>query len=132
MILTGNLSEHTQKYPEHRMWFIGHFIKEPGEFKTENVEVKWGIHKKSEKKSKLTFNLKSKSLSILIKGRLVIYFQKLKKNIELSKIGDFVYWDPGEENMHTWEALAYTIILTIRWPSLKGDQKSLTESTGTK
>lgn len=112
----GNLNKLTASDPETRGWFIGQFIKEPLCFKDEDVEIKWGIHKKGELLDQIRASKKSKSLSILISGKTRISFPEQNKDLILSEQGDFVFWEAGV--FHNSEILEDSIFLTIRWPSL--------------
>ncbi len=113
--ITGNLNKNFLKNNKRRGWFIGHFINKPF-FKDEDIEIKWAIHKKGEKFNSIRSAKKSKSLSILISGKTKISFPELKKEIILSKQGDFVYWN--KKVFHTSEIIEESVFLTIRWPSL--------------
>jgi len=117
-IQTGNLNK--QSDSDKRGWFIGHFIESDNLFKNNEFEVNWGVHSKNEKKSQATANKIAKTLSILIKGKLVLKFQEDNKEIVLAKVGDYVFWDANV--FHTWEALEDSTTLTIRWPSIPHDQ----------
>jgi len=104
-------------------WFAGHFVNAENLLKTDRIEVKWaeltiGTHDKN-----ATFNIKSDTLCILVSGRFLIDFGKQK--VLLKRRGDYVFWIP--EVAHTWSAVADTVILTIRWPSLPHDQRLLSD-----
>lgn len=119
-IISGNLSKENKKSPEKRGWFIGHFIdKEP--FRTQDLEVNWGVHKKGDQKTFLAKNSKAKTLCVLIKGKMTISFPEKNKEIKLVKQGDFAYW--GNNVAHTWKSLTNSVCVVVRWPSLSGDQK---------
>jgi len=120
-IISGNLSEDEYKGPEKRGWFIGHFIEKGSVFNSNDFEVKWGNHRKGCGRSVPALNTSAKTISILIKGKLAIRFPEKNKEIILSKIGDFSFHNAGI--YHTSEALDDTVVITIRWPSVPGDQK---------
>ena len=110
--ISGNLNNIVSKNPKTNGWFIGHFIEKPSFFNDKDIEIKWGIHKKGEKLEKIRASNNSKSLSILISGKTKISFPDLKKEIILSKQGDFVYWD--KKIFHNSEIIEDSIFLTIR------------------
>jgi hypothetical protein len=120
-IIRGNLNNQEDK--EKRGWFIGHFIIENKYFNNKDFEVRWFNHKKGDKKAEIVANKSAKTLSILIKGKFSIKFSKDKKEIILSKSGDYVFWDSGI--YHSSEALEDSTILTIRWPSISDDTITL-------
>lgn len=103
-------------------WFIGTFIDPANRLRcTEDIEIKWGVHSANEEKSSFGINEKATSLAILIKGSCVFNFPDLKTSISLKKQGDYVIYAPGVS--HNWKVLEDSIVLTIRWPSIIGDQK---------
>lgn len=106
-------------------WFIGHFIDECFLSHSNDVEVKLAEHFRGEKKlGGFAANNRAKTLSILISGHFTLYFRspvdELTEEIELKDIGDYILWDNGV--YHTWEANEDSVVLTVRWPSLVGDQ----------
>lgn len=115
-IEAGNLNKSVSENPETRGWFIGQFIESPSSFKDNDIEVKWGIHKKGEKLDKVRASKHSKTLSVLISGKTKISFPDQNKDFILSKQGDFVFWEA--EVFHTSEIIEDSIFLVIRWPSL--------------
>jgi hypothetical protein len=116
-ITKGNLNE--QEDSEKRGWFIGNFITKNKNFKSNDFEVRWGNHFKGEKKQGIVANKSAKTLSILISGKFLLKFPKNNKEIVLSKVGDYSFWDSGI--YHSSEALEDSIVLTIRWPSVSDD-----------
>jgi hypothetical protein len=115
----GNLNKKISKKPSRNGWFAGHFMDSSSLLKNNEVELKWGVHKKGEKYLSLKKTKKAKSLAIMIKGKIRISFPDLKKKIILSKMGDYAIWD--KEIFHTSEFLEDTTMLTVRWPSLAND-----------
>ncbi|MAG01747.1 signal peptidase I [Candidatus Pacearchaeota archaeon] len=120
-IETGNLNH--QKDSEKRGWFIGHFMQEDSPFQSHNFEVRWAVHSKGEVKPTVAANKIAKTISVLIKGKMILKFPKDDEEIVLSKEGDYAFWDSNI--YHTSEILEDSTVLTIRWPSISGDQKSL-------
>ena len=114
-IMRGNIRELVQENPSRKGWFIGHFIKPDHPFHTKGFEVKWRELRKGWKKEGKLEN-DTKTLVILIEGRFRIRFKETGKSIVLSKKGDFVYY---KTTPHLGEALEKTLIIVIRWPSLK-------------
>lgn len=73
---------------ETRGWLLGHFI-DP----TEGVRSSKDV--------------------ILVSGNFRI--DLTEGSITLDRKGDYILWGPGID--HSWEALAESIVLTVRWPS---------------
>jgi hypothetical protein len=114
-IATGNFYQTSR---EKRGWVLGHFMDSDSPLKTQNCELKWGIHKKGEKKEGVGTNDKEDSLAILIKGK---FRMKLSKgDVVLEKEGDFVFYGSGLP--HSWYVEEDCLLLTLRWPSLPKDQ----------
>jgi hypothetical protein len=112
----GSLNDKSRDNPKRRGWFIGSFIDDNEFLKTNNFEVKWGVHLKGEAKSRVISETSAKTISILISGSFLIKFPEIKQEILLSKTGDFVTYD-AHEVYHGWECIEDGIVLTIRWPS---------------
>lgn len=99
-----------------RGWLVGHFIDPSlGIRATEDVEVKWAHHLAGEKRSEWTAVDQCTTLVILIGGEFRVIVGTQSKT--LRRQGDYLMWGPG--NAHTWVALANSIVLTVRWPSVK-------------
>ena len=110
-ITTGNAITDAKKG-----WFVGSFFEpELGLRKSDDVEVKWGIHKAGEERPEWVTAEVRTSLIILVSGKWKQIFRD--RTIELSKPGDFIMWDEGVD--HKWIALEDTTIITVRWPSIK-------------
>ncbi len=77
------------------------------------------MHKKGEEKKEIVANKKAKTISILIKGKFLIRFPEDNKDVLLSEIGEYVFWDSMV--YHNSEALEDSIVMTIRWPSITND-----------
>ncbi len=120
-IISGNFKDIIDK---KRGWVMGHFMESNSPFKTSDFEVKWGLHHKDDSKDSSGTNTKSKTLSVLIRGKISLKFSN--EEIILDKEGDYVYWGGGIS--HTWLALEESLILTIRWPSIPKDQKKAVDS----
>ncbi|MCP4714629.1 MAG: signal peptidase I [Deltaproteobacteria bacterium] len=119
-ISVGNAAD-PEIQENHNGWFIGHFINDI-QRSTPDVEVKWGIHRAGDTKEKLALNEFAKTMSVLISGKFHLLFRKgsVKKEIPLERPGDYVLWDAGVA--HGWHAVEDSTVLTVRWPSLAGDQ----------
>ena len=107
-------------------WFVGNFIADDELRQTQDVEIKWGIHKSGESNGGFATNNRAKTMSVLIKGRFTLTFQRavgsqtVEEDVPLTKEGDYALWTYGVP--HNWKCLEECTILTVRWPSLPKDQ----------
>ena len=104
-------------------WFIGHFIDAAlGLRHSAEIEVKWGAHRAGETKSADGANDSATTLSILVSGRFLLEFPDTGEAARLERPGDYALWPRGR--WHRWTVLEDAVILTVRWPSRPGDQRS--------
>jgi hypothetical protein len=112
----GGNAIHEGQNDNRRGWFIGSFIAPQTLLKTnKELEVKWGIHSKGEKRSSKATDGLATTISLLIKGKCCITFEGQKKMI-LSNPGDYIIWTPNIP--HVFESYEDSVVITIRWPSL--------------
>jgi hypothetical protein len=117
-IATGNVSDIAQ-----RGWIMGHFMEGPDWAKQSGFEIKWGEHKKGGGKADFGVNKTAGSLDILVRGKYKFVWLEdgVERSATLSAQGDYMYWPPGVA--HRSEMLEDTLIITVRWPSVPGDQE---------
>ncbi len=99
----------------HKDWIFGHFMEDDSPFKNEDFEIKWGNRLKgfkAEEKNSIAEDGKC-TLAILVHGKIIMTLSSLNKIVELSKQGDYFYYEPAMP--HSVEALEDSLILTIRW-----------------
>ena len=126
LLITGNAKEDGDQNNESG-WFIGHFINSVYGLRcTQDVEVKWGVHLSNDEKSSFGLNEKATTLALLISGAFIIDFPDLNISVNLDQPGDYLIYAPGIS--HSWKALKDSILVTIRWPSILGDQKQVSKS----
>jgi len=113
---TGNLNTQATKHPETRGWFFGHFMDAYPLFKNNDVELKWNTKKKGDQKPGKKTKESKKTFTILIEGKLLIYFPEANESKILSKPGDFVFYDTKDTD-HESLALEDSTVLTVRTPS---------------
>ncbi len=121
MIESGNLNQKNKEVPSHKQWVMGFMLDKKSLLHSDDVEVKWSEHKAGEKHASPKANTHSKTLLILLKGKIKTDFQDQGKTVILEKEGDFVIWEKGV--FHLSEVLEDSKAITIRWPSLS-DQVS--------
>ncbi|GAA4238831.1 hypothetical protein GCM10022254_56430 [Actinomadura meridiana] len=99
-----------------RGWLLGHF-KPPGELRrSDEVEVKWGVHPKGERRAEWTTGERRTALLVLVSGRFRMEFRD--GDVVLSEQGDYVVWARGVD--HSWCAEEESVVMTVRWPSIPG------------
>lgn len=98
-----------------RGWIVGHFIDAAeGVRSTDSVEIKWAHHPAGEQRSEWTSDDQRTTVVMLIDGSFRVNLTG--GDAVLVNQGDYVMWGPGID--HAWAALADSIVLTVRWPSL--------------
>lgn len=103
----------------YRGWFVGRFIEGLENLirHTDDLEMKWGVHKAGEERPRWSYSKSATTVTILIEGR---WFQEFpEETAELSERGDYIFWGPGTP--HRWKALEDSKMLTVRWPSVPDD-----------
>ena len=99
---------------ETRGWLVGHFIDpQQGVRSSKDVEVKWAHHPAGDKRPDWTAGDQRTTLVILISGEFAVTLTDGAST--MSRSGDYVMWGPGVD--HTWEAVADSVVMTVRWPS---------------
>lgn len=105
----GNFNDEARSSP----WVVGYNV---GELRNNEVSIKWGRHLKGEKKKLLTANSKSKTIGILLSGKIKVIFPETGMNRILEKEGDYVYLPP--DTKHGREVLEDSFMISIRWPGI--------------
>ena len=104
-----------------RGWFVGHFMP-AGLPRTDDLEIKWGIHALHEGRTRWSKNVQASTMSVLVRGRFRLFFRETEAL--LAEPGDYALWGAGVE--HRWRSEADdTVVLTVRWPSRAGDAVEL-------
>ena len=98
-------------------WLLGHFMPPGDLLRSEDVEIKWGVHPAGDRRAAWATGEKRTALLVLIRGAFNVELRD--RTVVLREPGDYVVWGPGED--HSWFALdEETTVLTVRWPSLPG------------
>jgi cupin superfamily acireductone dioxygenase involved in methionine salvage len=106
-----------------RGWFVGQFMAPSfGLVHQQALEIKWGQHSKGERRQKFSKSLNATTISILVNGSFIIWLKLTDgmREVVLNSPGDYVAFGPGID--HAWEAIEDSLVITIRFPSLKNDQ----------
>ena len=111
-VITGNSVVDSKKG-----WFVGDFFdhEKDGLRATGDVEIKWGIHPKGDERLDWVTGETRTTVSILVSGKFKEIFRK--KEVVMLKPGDFCMWGRGSD--HRWVALEDSVVITVRWPSIK-------------
>ncbi len=98
----------------NRGWVVGHFIDPPEDVRSsKDVEVKWGLHPAGDKRTQWTADDQRTTMALLVQGNFRV--DLTEGSASLTRQGDYVMWGPGVD--HSWEALADSVVITVRWPS---------------
>ncbi|ATE55738.1 signal peptidase I [Actinosynnema pretiosum] len=107
----GNVTEDAS---DTRGWLVGHFIAPAqGVRSQKDVEVKWFHHPAGDKRAEWTSDDQRTTLVFLISGNFRVDLTEGGKT--MTEQGDYIMWGPGID--HSWEALADSVVMTVRWPS---------------
>jgi hypothetical protein len=104
----------TEDSADTRGWLVGHFIDPAhGVRHSKDVEVKWAHHPAGDKRPEWTADDQRITLVFLVQGEFRVDLTEGSK--VLAAQGDYVMWGAGVD--HSWEALADSVVVTVRWPS---------------
>jgi quercetin dioxygenase-like cupin family protein len=81
-----------------------------------DVEVKWGIHPLGDKRAQWAADNERTTMVLLVEG--IFRVDLTEGGAMLARPGDYLVWGPGTG--HSWEALARSVVITVRWPSASG------------
>lgn len=114
-IINGNFNDAVSPSSD---WVVG--FNEGVVIRSEELGIKYSKLKKGDNKPNPYQNQISKTITILISGKLVIAFPDSGKKVVLEKEGDFIFIPP--QAPHTREVKEDTFCFSIRWPALDKDQ----------
>jgi len=98
-------------------WLLGHFMSSGSVLHSTDVEIKWGVHHRGDRRAAWATKELRTALLVLIRG--VFHVELRDRTVVLSRQGDYVVWGAGED--HSWYAGEDgTTVMTVRWPSLPG------------
>jgi hypothetical protein len=107
----------------NRGWFVGQFVPQSlGLAHQRTLEIKWGRHAKGERRQRFAKSVTATTISILVGGSFItrVRLPDGIREIALTAPGDYIAFGPGVD--HSWEAPEDALVITVRFPSLKGDQ----------
>jgi quercetin dioxygenase-like cupin family protein len=86
---------------------------------SEDVEIKWAIHQRGERRAEWVAEERRTTAIILISGRFRAELPG--QSIVLAQQGDYIVFHGIS---HSWEAETDCVLVGIRWPSIPGYQPS--------
>ena len=114
-VKTGNFNIEAEAIGE---WVVG--FNEGSNLKNNELALKWSKYKKGETKAVPTANHTSKTIGVLIRGKIEIVLTDLGRTVLLEKEGDYIYLPPNTKHYHN--VLDDTFLISVRWPALENDQ----------
>jgi hypothetical protein len=102
-------------------WVMG--FNEGAAIRSEELGLKYSKFKKGDDKLAPFQNQVSKTLTVLISGKLVVAFPDTGERVVMEKEGDYIFVPPLVP--HTREVLEDTFCFSIRWPALDKDQTTI-------
>lgn len=99
-----------------RGWLLGHFKADGDPRRSDEVEIKWGVHPRGDTRAQWVRGEERTALQVLISGRFRVDFPG--RSVVLERQGDYVVWGHGVD--HSWVAEEESVVLTVRWPSVPG------------
>ncbi|WP_329460282.1 signal peptidase I [Streptomyces sp. NBC_01497] len=97
-------------------WILGHFKDSADPRHSEDVEIKWGVHPRGDRRARWVRGEERTALLVLISGRFRVELPD--RTVLLDRQGDYVVWGRGTD--HSWYAQEESVVLTVRWPSVPG------------
>lgn len=98
---------------DHRGWLVGHFMDDDDVRRSQDVEIKWGVHAGGEARAEWQGDEHRTTVLLLIRGRFRIELSV--DSFVLEHEGDYAMWGAGVG--HSWRAEEDSVVVTIRWPS---------------
>jgi hypothetical protein len=101
--------------PANRGWLLGHFKPAGDARRSDEVEVKWAVHAKGDRRAEWVVGEQRSALILLVSGRFRIDLPG--RSVLLAEQGDYVVFRGVG---HSWEAEEASVIVAVRWPSVPG------------
>ncbi len=101
--------------PAGRGWLLGHFQPEGDPRRSDDVEIKWAIHPRDDRRAQWVTGEQRSTALILISGRFRVELPG--RSVLLAEQGDYVVFHSVS---HSWHAEEASVVVAVRWPSLPG------------
>jgi mannose-6-phosphate isomerase-like protein (cupin superfamily) len=101
--------------PAGRGWLLGHF-QPPGDPRhSDDVEIKWAIHPRDDRRAQWVTGERRSAALILVSGRFRVELPG--RSVLLAEQGDYVVFHGVN---HSWHAEEASVVVAVRWPSVPG------------
>jgi hypothetical protein len=100
---------------DNRGWLLGHFMPAGDIRHGTDVEIKWGVHARGDRRAQWVTGEIRTAVIVLVSGRFRIEFPE--QSVVLAERGDYVVFKGVD---HSWFAEEESVIVGIRWPSVPG------------
>jgi hypothetical protein len=101
--------------PANRGWLLGHFMPGGDVRHSTDVEIKWGVHRKGDRRASWVTGEVRTALIVLVSGKFRLEFPE--RAVVLAEQGDYVVFRGVG---HSWYAEEESVIVGVRWPSVPG------------
>jgi hypothetical protein len=101
--------------PADRGWLLGHFKPGADVRHSDDVEIKWGVHDRGDRRAQWVTGEKRTAVLILISGRFRVELPG--RSVLLAQPGDYVVFHGID---HSWQAEEESVVMSVRWPSIPG------------
>ena len=101
--------------PANRGWLLGHFKPADDARHSDEVEIKWAVHAKGDRRADWVACEQRSALILLVSGRFRIDMPG--RSVLLAEQGDYVVFHGVG---HSWEAEEASVVVAVRWPSIPG------------
>jgi hypothetical protein len=109
------LGNATVDAPADRGWLLGHFKPVTDPRHSEDVEIKWGVYTRGDRRAQWVTDEKRTAVLILISGRFRVELPG--RDVLLARHGDYVVFHGIG---HSWLAEEESVVISVRWPSIPG------------
>jgi hypothetical protein len=99
----------------NRGWLLGHFRPDNDARHSNDVEVKWAIHPRGDRRPQWVADEQRSAVLLLISGRFQVELPG--RGVLLARQGDYVVFHGLS---HSWYAEEESVVVAIRWPSVPG------------
>ncbi len=101
--------------PAGRGWLLGHFQPGGDPRHSDDVEIKWAIHPRDDRRAQWVSGEQRSAALILISGRFRVELPG--RSVLLAQQGDYVVFHGVD---HSWHAEEPSVVVAVRWPSVPG------------
>ena len=100
---------------DHRGWILGHFMPSGDIRRSGDVEIKWAVHQRGERRAEWVAEERRTTAIILISGRFRTELPD--RSVVLTEQGDYIVFHGVS---HSWVAETDCVVVGVRWPSVPG------------